>query len=113
MFHTVLVPKSQELIASPFKFDGNREKANLFFEQGLLKTFSKVSQIQNSDYPLTVFYAFKQSESDNQEDDENQQSNIASTGWETMLEGLVRSGFSVTGTWPVRTEFNCSPKGIG
>src|SRR5712692_10190246 len=58
--------------------------------------------IHHPDYPLTVYYAFKQAESDN--DDGNKLFKTASTGWETMLEGLIRSGFAITGTWPIRTE---------
>jgi putative DNA methylase len=56
-------------------------------------------------YPLTVYYAFKQSETDDSDDDDDSESSaVASTGWETMLEGLVRAGFVITGTWPMRTE---------
>src|SRR5690606_32616722 len=57
------------------------------------------------DYPLTIFYAFKQSEVD-ESDGKNGTSPIASTGWETMLEGLVKAGFSITGTWPMRSELS-------
>ena len=109
LFKTVLVPKSQELIASPFRFDGDRAKANTFFENGLTKVFANINRIQNDDYPLTVFYAFKQSEMDSDEPGE-QTNAVASTGWETMLEGLVKAGYSVTGTWPVRTELTVALK---
>jgi putative DNA methylase len=109
LFETMLVPKSQELIATPFRFDGDREKANTFFEQGLTKAFLNINRIQNKNYPLTVFYAFKQAETEVQ-DDVDQLSNTASTGWETMLEGLINSGFAVTGTWPVRTELTAALK---
>ncbi len=62
-------------------------------------------QVQNSDYPLTVYYAFKQAEAE-EEDSENGDGTpaVASTGWETMLEGLLKAGFAVSGTWPIRTE---------
>jgi len=49
-----------------------------------------------NDYPITVYYAFKQSESD----DEGE----ASTGWETLLDGMIRSGWEITSTWPLRSE---------
>ena len=94
---TLLVPKAEELIASPFRFGGNKLKAKTFFEEGLFLTFNNIRKIQHSSIPFTVFYAFRQTEVDNGE-------NAASTGWETMLEGLLRSGFLITGTWPVRTE---------
>jgi putative DNA methylase len=57
------------------------------------------------DVPMTVFYAFKQSE-------DSVEHGVASTGWETMLEGLLRSGFAITGTWPVRTELGNRMRGL-
>jgi putative DNA methylase len=109
LFQTVLVPKSQELIATPFRFDGDRGKANSFFENGLTRVFANMSNLQNVNYPLTVFYAFKQSESDT-DDSIDQANTFTSTGWETMLGGLVSSGYSITGTWPVRTELTVALK---
>src|SRR5207245_10322808 len=61
--------------------------------------------IKNPEYPLSVYYAFKQSESDaNNDEDSKALFANSSTGWETMLEGLIKSGFTITGTWPNRTE---------
>ncbi|GIK39564.1 MAG: hypothetical protein BroJett011_33970 [Chloroflexota bacterium] len=103
LFNTILVPKSQELVAVSHRFNGVREKARQFFEEGLEKTFRHIRNCADVDYPLTVFYAFKQAESE--VDDVGQPGEyVASTGWETMLEGLVRTGFVITGTWPIRTE---------
>jgi putative DNA methylase len=58
--------------------------------------------LQREDYPMSVYYAFKQTE----EEEGGAPNAMAqvSTGWETMLEGLIRSGFQITGTWPVRSE---------
>ena len=98
---TLLVPKKQELIATPYRFDGNRDRAQQFFEDGFAKAVQRFRQGQDPSYPLPVFYAFKQSETTD-EDDAIQE--VASTGWETMLEGLLSGGFQVTGTWPMRTE---------
>jgi putative DNA methylase len=100
LFATLLAPKKQELIASPYRFAGNREAARAFFEDGLLKAFSRMRACQNPEYPLTIFYAFKQAEDETGEESLG----IASTGWETMLEGLMQSNHQVTGTWPMRTE---------
>ena len=102
LFSTLLVPKAQELVATPYRFGGNKAKAQLFFEEGLGKAFSSLRRAQVVGYPMTVFYAFKQAESE--EDDGEGTSQAASTGWETMLEGLIRSGFAITATWPMRTE---------
>jgi putative DNA methylase len=103
IFSTLLVPKAQELVATPYRFGGNKAKAQEFFEAGLGKVFARIHEISHSDYPLTVYYAFKQAET---QDGEDNDSNIvvASTGWETMLEGLIKSDFSIGGTWPMRTE---------
>jgi putative DNA methylase len=106
LFRTLLVPKAEELIASPYRFEGSKEKAERFFEQGLGQAFAQMRAAQRIDFPLTVYYAFKQSESDKDEDSlvgQNENA-LASTGWETMLEGLIGAGFTITGTWPMRTE---------
>ncbi|GLV56342.1 hypothetical protein KDH_31830 [Dictyobacter sp. S3.2.2.5] len=111
LFRTMLVPKKQELVATPYRFDGNKHKAQEFFEIGLEKAFTRMHATQHPDYPLTVYYAFKQSETESDEENNDKEATAnsasvvsASTGWETMLEGLIRAGFTITGTWPVRTE---------
>jgi adenine-specific DNA methylase/predicted AAA+ superfamily ATPase len=107
LFSTMLVPKAQELVAIPYRFGGNKDQAKHFFEEGLRKSFMHIREIQNPDYPLTVFYAFKQSEVEAESDYNKRDSAnnaVSSTGWETMLEGLIRVGFTITGTWPIRTE---------
>ena len=97
LFSTLLTPKSQELIAAPHRFDGDGEEARSFFEEGLKQAFLQMRGHQHAQYPLTLFYAFKQTET-------IEDGGAASTGWETMLEGLIGSGFVITGTWPMRTE---------
>ncbi len=101
LFSTMLVPKTEELVATPYRFDGGKEEAKDFFEAGLLKAFSNIREMQQPRYPVSIYYAFKQAESDNSEDGNG---GTVSTGWETMLEGLIKSGFMVIGTWPLRTE---------
>ena len=99
---TMLTPKSGELVATPYRFDGSRERADKHFESGFASVFMKAAREARADTPMTVFYAFKQSEND--EESVTGAGAFASTGWEKMLEGLVGSGLSVTGTWPMRTE---------
>jgi len=96
LFSTMLTPKSAELVADPFRSGGDKSKSEELFEEGFERVFANLSKAADPSYPLTVFYAFKQSEHD--------ESGVASTGWETMLAGLLRSGFAVTATWPIRTE---------
>ncbi len=113
LFATVLTPKAEELIATPNRHNGNRIDAQQFFEQGLEAVFNQLRLVNADGFPVTVYYAFKQSEMDEDDDDSDTTSDAnvtASTGWETMLEGLSRAGFSITGTWPVRTELVTSLK---
>lgn len=100
-FHTLLVPKDEELVATPYRFKGGKVEAEKFFEDGLRQSFLAMASIQSSEYPLTIYYAFKQAETETRGDGGQ---NTASTGWETMLEGLITSGFQITATWPIRTE---------
>lgn len=110
LFATVLTPKAQELIASPYRHEGSREKAKAFFEEGLGRAFARMRQVQHPDIPLTVYYAFKQAETEEEEDEDGNNA-VASTGWETMLSGLIQAGFSIHGTWPMRTE--CVSRMVG
>lgn len=97
LFRTLLVPKAEELVATPYRFEGSTEKARDFFEDGMFNTCCQLYQYAREDIPVTIYYAFKQSETDADEA-------TASTGWETMLSAIIRSGFAITGTWPMRTE---------
>jgi putative DNA methylase len=92
---TMLVPKTEELVANPYR-NGGKEGARDFFEQGFQQVFARARARASADYPITVFYAFKQAETD--------LAGTASTGWETLLEGMIRNGWTVTATWPMRTE---------
>ncbi len=110
LFTTLLTPKNQELIASTYRHGGDKNKSMVFFEKGLEKAFSQMHGIQDNKYPLTVYYAFKQAEASNKEGKETV---IASTGWQTMLSSLINSGFSILGTWPLRTELANRMVGAG
>jgi putative DNA methylase len=102
LFSTMLVPKAEELVATPYRFKDGKTEAKRFFENGMLQAFKGMRKTVSFDYPLTVYYAFKQSESEGSE--ENEITRTASSGWETMLQAIIRAGFSITGTWPLRTE---------
>jgi len=96
LFSTVLTPKSNELIAEPARHNSMKE-ASKFFEAGLFSFFDNVRKVTTLDYPLTVFYAFRQSEI-------NTANEIYSTGWEVFLNGLIQADYQITATWPLRTE---------
>lgn len=92
---TVLTPKTDELVADQLRW-GGKEPAQEFFENGFVQVFARLRDGARSDVPITVYYAFKQSESDDE--------GTTSTGWQTLLEGMLRAGWEVTATWPMRTE---------
>jgi putative DNA methylase len=95
IFGTLLVPKAEELVANPHRQNG-KAGAKKFFEDGFRDVFKRARETTAEEFPITVYYAFKQSESD-----ENGES---SSGWETLLEGMVRNGWQITATWPLRSE---------
>ena len=98
LFSTLLVPKAQELIADRTR-QGSIAAAAAFFEawtQASLREHSE--RVHDQEFPLTIFYAFKQAE------EAADGSGRVSTGWETMLQGLLDAGAAITGTWPVSTE---------
>lgn len=99
LFRTMLVPKAEELVATPYRFEGSTEKARDFFEDGMLHTCQQIYQYAREDIPVTIYYAYKQSDTD-------EDSKTASTGWETMLSAIIRAGFAITGTWPMCTEMS-------
>jgi putative DNA methylase len=104
LFNTMLTPKADELVASQYRFDGGFAEAKTFFENGLLSVFKQIHEYTQPDIPVTVYYAFKQSEVDSD-------NNTASTGWETMLSAMIQAGFIISGTWPMRTERTVGIKG--
>jgi putative DNA methylase len=100
IFATVLVPKTPELTASPERFHGDKQQAKKHFESGFHRAFVSLREKMDPRFPLTVYYAFKQ---DDEEDGEKGSDEVdLTTGWETLLEALMGSGFQITATWPVR-----------
>ena len=101
---TMLVPKAEELVANPYRH-GGPDGAKHFFEAGFEHVFEHARHSASDDFPITVYYAFKQSETD--------EGGEASTGWETILGSIVRAGWKVTATWPVRSERDGRMIGVG
>ncbi|MFJ1545192.1 DUF1156 domain-containing protein [Streptomyces sp. NPDC088246] len=104
LFATMLVPKAEELIANPFR-QGGPKSAEKFFEEGFQRVFARTRQSASTDYPISVIYAFKQAELE--------KDGVASTGWSTFLEGMVRSGWTITATWPIRSERTGRMRDVG
>lgn len=97
LFATLAVPKAEELVATPYRH-GSKEKAEAFFLDGMTQAMHRLADQTHPGFPVTIYYAFKQSENDGADA-------TTSTGWETFLDAVIRAGFAITGTWPMRTEY--------
>lgn len=96
LFSTISSPKADELVATPDRH-GGRELSEQFFLQNMTVAISKIAENSHPALPITIYYAFKQSET-------RQDAGTTSTGWETFLEAVIDSGLTIVGTWPMRTE---------
>lgn len=101
---TLSVPKADELVANQFRH-GGKEKAEDFFLRGIRSAISKMAENGSPDFPAAIYYAFKQSEVE--------QEGLTSKGWATFLQAIIEAGYSIIGTWPVRTELANRMRGIG
>ena len=98
LFTTLAVPKVEELVATTYRHK-NREQAEIFFLDGMELAISRLAEQTHPAFPVTIYYAFKQSE-------KKGDTGITSTGWETFLDAVIHAGFAITGTWPMRTELS-------
>jgi putative DNA methylase len=105
LFSTLTSPKAAELVATPERH-GGKEKAEKFFLDGMKKAMHRLAAVSHPAFPVTIYYAFKQSESSSTE-------GTASTGWETFLDAVMLAGFAIHGTWPMRTERGSRSRGLG
>lgn len=96
LYATLAVPKAEELVATPYRHGGKVEAEN-FFLNGMTAAMHNLAEQAHPGYPVTIYYAFKQSET-------KDEAGTSSTGWETFLQAVLDAGFAITGTWPVRTE---------
>lgn len=101
---TMLTPKADELVANPYRHDGGAG-AEQFFVDGFNAVFHRIRQSASSDVPMTVYYAYKQQDAS--------QDGAISTGWHTLLNGLIEAGWEITATWPVRSELANRPRSQG
>jgi putative DNA methylase len=96
LFATLAVPKAEELVATPYRH-GSKEKAEVFFLDGMTQAMHRLTELAHPAFPVTIYYAFKQSESDGADGATN-------TGWDTFLGAVIEAGFAISGTWPMKTE---------
>jgi len=105
LFGTLAVPKSEELVATPFRHK-SKDLAESFFLEGMTKAMRNLSGQAHPAFPVAIYYAFKQAETAGA-------AGTASTGWETFLDAVIEAGFALTGTWPARTELSNRMIGSG
>ena len=105
LFTTLAVPKAEELVATPYRH-GSRNEAEAFFLGGMTQAMRCLAERTHPAFPVTIYYAFKQSEA-------RKDGGVASTGWEIFLDAVIRSGFAISGTWPMRTELTTRNIGHG
>ena len=104
LFRRVLVPKDEELVASPYRH-GGKKAAQQFFMDGICKALRNMHASGTSEFPVTIYYAFKQSEIAKE--------GMTSPGWATFLQAVFEAGYAIDGTWPVRTERSARTIGLG
>src|SRR5262249_16165437 len=83
-----------------------QERADQYFLEGMTQALARLAKLAHPAFPVTVYYAFKQTETDDE-------TGTVSTGWETFLEAVISAGVGITGTWPVDTEGGHRPIGVG
>ncbi|MCA9643989.1 MAG: DUF1156 domain-containing protein, partial [Myxococcales bacterium] len=105
LFATLAVPKVEELVATPYRH-GGKKQAEAFFLEGMTHAMRRLVEQSHPAFPVTIYYAFKQSETETAE-------GTSSTGWETFLDAVIRAGFGISGTWPMRTELGNRMIGSG
>ena len=105
LFATLAVPKTEELVATPYRH-GNKDKAEAFFLNGMTLAMQRLAAQSHPASPVTIYYAFKQSET-------KSDSGVVNTGWTTFLDAVIQAGFGISGTWPIRTEMRTRQIGMG
>ena len=82
-----LSPKSREVVQDESKLHDGRPKDRAWFEHMMAKAFAEGQRVLSGDGVGAVVFAHKTTE-----------------GWEALLSGLVRGGWTITGSWPIATE---------
>ena len=104
LFGRVVTPKKKELIANRHRH-ASPQAAENFFMEGMRQTLRAMRGAAVEDAPITLFYAFKQTELANE--------GITSAGWASFLQAVINAGFVIDGTWPMRTEMGGRMRATG
>lgn len=102
LLSTMAVPKTEELVATSYRH-GSKEKAEIFFLNGMTRAMHRLAEQSHPGFPVSIYYAFKQSET-------SDEGGTTNTGWDTFLAAVIEAGFSITGTWPIRSEMTAALK---
>ena len=98
LFASIAAPRSSEIVAATYRH-GGKERAGIFFESRMFEALKSIRKQAHPGFPISLYYAFKQSET-------KSNSGSSTTGWEAFLSSLINAGFSITATWPIRTELS-------
>lgn len=82
-----LTPKKKEAVQDETKQDDGRTKDRAWFEEKMASAFAEGNRVLRDDGVGSVVFAHKTTE-----------------GWEALLSGLIRGGWTITGSWPIATE---------
>jgi putative DNA methylase len=86
LFIGALTPKAQEIVA--YVDEKNpEESAYKSFERRMARAFAEGRRVLREDGVCSVVFAHKTTE-----------------GWEALLSGMIRAGWTITGSWPIATE---------
>jgi len=105
LFRTLSTPKQNEMVATPDRH-GGRKQSESFFVDEMFKALSGIHEVLHPAYPMTIYYAFKQSETD-------LDAQTSSTGWSAFLNALIGADLQVLSAWPVRTERPTRTRALG
>jgi SAM-dependent methyltransferase len=86
-FQPELVPKAREIVAN-----NSANKDEEFFVESLANVFSECNRVLKQDGEMVFTYHHNENEA-----------------WSVILEALIRSGFTITGAYPVQSEFPHNP----
>ena len=82
-----LSPKTREIVQDETKRVDGRPKDRAWFEENMAKAFTEGRRVLSGDGVGSVVFAHKTTE-----------------GWEALLSGMIRGGWTITGSWPIATE---------